>query len=266
MTNRMSHPIHTWETSRFDPRMWLGALTLDEVPQRRQTMPELLQIDFDDPVPLFPLPNCVLLPGATIPLHIFEQRYRAMMADAIDSRGLIAMALLEPEKWKSDYEGSPPLRPHVCVGCIVRHEKYPDGRYDILLQGICRARLIEEVSGKPFRLALLEPTEDSSVMEIDLSEQRHRLETYLRDPLLTQLTVISTVKKWLSREAPTVTLIDLTLMAVCDDLDDRYEMLVEADAMARFAYLDRLLRDLRRTVAVADRFKPSENGDGALSN
>ncbi len=224
-------------------------------------MSETLTIDFRQPIPLFPLPNCVLLPHATIPLHIFEPRYRRMVNDALDSRGLIAMATFEGDGWKQDYAGNPELRPHVCIGYIVRHQRLDDGRFNVLLQGACRARIDEEVPHHPYRKALLEPLERESPMEIDLVEHRVRIEELLSDPVLRELSSIAAVQNWISREIPTNALIDLTTMNACDDVNDRYAMLSESNAEARAVWLERWLRATRQTLRTAKKFEPPPLAD-----
>src|SRR5690242_3990511 len=91
-------------------------------------------------VPLFPLPNVVLFPRAILPLHVFEERYKVMTADAIDGDRQVAMALLRPG-WEKNYYGRAAIEPVVCVGTILSHEKLPDGKYNFLLQGQRRARI-----------------------------------------------------------------------------------------------------------------------------
>src|SRR6266478_35888 len=88
-------------------------------------------------VPLFPLPNVVLFPRAVLPLHIFEERYKVMTADALSGDRLIAMALLRPG-WEKNYYGKAAIEPVVCLGQILTHEQLDDGKYNFLLQGICR--------------------------------------------------------------------------------------------------------------------------------
>src|SRR4051812_17609204 len=95
-------------------------------------------------VPLFPLPNVVLLPRAVLPLHVFEERYKVMTADALRGERLVAMALLKAG-WERDYYQAPGIEPVVCVGRILSHERLPDGRYNFLLQGVMRARIAREV-------------------------------------------------------------------------------------------------------------------------
>src|SRR5215208_8153614 len=76
-------------------------------------------------VPLFPLPNVVLFPRAVLPLHIFEERYKAMTSHALEGDRQIAMALLQPG-WEKHYYSRPAIEPVVCVGTILSHEKLPD--------------------------------------------------------------------------------------------------------------------------------------------
>lgn len=111
-----------------------------------------LPSSFSGPVPIFPLPTLVLFPHTVVPLHIFEPRYRAMVADALKGDKLIAMALLKPG-WEKDYEGAPPVHDVVGVGKILRDEMTEDGRYHILLEGVSRARIEELFPPDPYRRA-----------------------------------------------------------------------------------------------------------------
>src|SRR5262245_24174816 len=79
---------------------------------------------------LFPLPDLVMFPHVMQPLHIFETRYRAMLKDALDGDGLIAMSILAPG-WEADYEDRPALLPQVCLTKVVAHQRLGDGRYNI---------------------------------------------------------------------------------------------------------------------------------------
>lgn len=109
---------------------------------------------------LFPLPNLVLFPHVLQPLHVFEPRYRAMLEEALEGDRLIAMALLAPG-WENDYDGRPPVRPVACLGRVTTYHRLEDGRYNVLLAGLKRVRLLEELPGsKPFREARVELCED----------------------------------------------------------------------------------------------------------
>ena len=110
-------------------------------------------------LPLFPLPSVVLFPGALLPLHIFEARYREMIADALDGDRLIGMVLLQPG-WETDYEGRPPVFPIGCSGVIVHSAKLEDGRYNIVLRGLDRFRIVSEDHTRAYRLATVEVVQD----------------------------------------------------------------------------------------------------------
>jgi Lon protease-like protein len=105
-------------------------------------------------IPLFPLPGVVLLPGAHLPLHIFEPRYRAMVADALNGEGRIGMAMIKPG-W--ELAGPmPEIHPVGGAGRIVESEELADGRYNIVLEGEFRYRVLEESSPAPYRVADVE--------------------------------------------------------------------------------------------------------------
>src|SRR5437763_648435 len=126
-------------------------------------------------VPLFPLPNVVLFPRAILPLHIFEERYKTMTADTLRGDRQIAMALLKPG-WEKSYYGRPEIEQVVCVGNILTHERLSDGRYNFLLQGTTRARIVQELSlDLPYRVAQLHPMPQEKIFEIDLGPARERL-------------------------------------------------------------------------------------------
>ncbi len=95
-------------------------------------------------IPIFPLGNVVLFPGAAVPLHIFEPRYRQMAADAIEGERLIGMATVRPEA-AHEMAGDPPLYDVGCAGFIEQHQRLADGRYQIVLRATRRFRIEEEV-------------------------------------------------------------------------------------------------------------------------
>ena len=128
-------------------------------------------------IPLFPLPDVALLPNITLPLHIFEPRYRRMVADALDGDRLIGMVMLRPG-YEAEYEGRPPVYDIGGAGRIESAERLPDGRYVIVLRGITRFRIVGEDDSRPYRIAFVDPIPDvlpSEDREL-LGEQRRHLE------------------------------------------------------------------------------------------
>jgi len=138
-------------------------------------------------IPLFPLPNAVLLPKAVLPLHIFEQRYRIMTADALSGTRLIAMSLLQPEYESNYYTLSAAIHSVVCVGQILRDERLPDGRFNILLQGVARGRVIEENRELRYRRAKIEWLASPTVsMELEYA-YRHEIRSMLSRGAIAEL-------------------------------------------------------------------------------
>lgn len=91
-------------------------------------------------VPLFPLPGAILFPRSQLPLHIFEPRYREMVRDVIDGAGRIGM--IQPLRLDDDNQA--PLYAVGCVGDVVGVEELGDGRFNIVLLGTNRFRLVRE--------------------------------------------------------------------------------------------------------------------------
>ncbi len=117
-------------------------------------MAEVIQI------PVFPLPDVVFFPETVLPLHVFEPRYRRMVADCLAGEGRLAVAMLRPG-WERDYHGRPPLHAIAGVGGLVQSERLADGRYNILLDGRTRIRIEEEIGTElPYRIVRARPLTD----------------------------------------------------------------------------------------------------------
>ena len=205
-----------------------------------------------DAVPLFPLPNVVLLPHAILPLHIFESRYRAMTRDAIASGTPIAMALL-----RSGWEAvTPEIDPIVCVGRIVKHERLADGRFNLLLEGFARARIEsstesdEAASGEPYKIARLTPIHERHGMEIDLERERVRLRELLDRSSDAKFPVVTQFRELLGGPTSTATIADLLAFHLLEDISLKQDLLSEADVPTR---IERLLGALSTQLSEGDR-------------
>ncbi len=93
-------------------------------------------------VSVFPLAGALLFPGMHLPLHIFEPRYRALVSDALARDRRIGMVQPRPAGGEGDH---PPLFDIGCLGQIVDVEAQADGRYNIVLQGVSRFRIVREL-------------------------------------------------------------------------------------------------------------------------
>jgi Lon protease-like protein len=95
-------------------------------------------------LPVFPLPNVVLFPGALLPLHVFEPRYRELTREVLSGKQLMGIARLKPG-FDDDYEGRPPVFEVCGVGSVIDSVAHSDGRYDITLRGLARVRIVQEL-------------------------------------------------------------------------------------------------------------------------
>jgi Lon protease-like protein len=131
-------------------------------------------------LPLFPLPNVVLFPNVFLPLHIFEPRYREMVADALAGDRIIGMGLLRPG-WEADYEGRPAVYSIGCAGLITFSEQHDDGRYNIVLRGMQKFRITGEDHSRSYRIAAVEPVAEEVTAEDReiVRSERRRLEALL---------------------------------------------------------------------------------------
>lgn len=124
-------------------------------------------------VPLFPLPQAVLFPGALMPLHVFEPRYRRMTADSLASDRLLVVVQLvdggEGGAAARAAAGLPTIASIAGLGSIVSHTELPDGRYNLVLRGRARVRLAELPFVGPYRRARATPLSvpDVHVPEVD---------------------------------------------------------------------------------------------------
>ncbi|HET9960962.1 MAG TPA: LON peptidase substrate-binding domain-containing protein [Nitrospiraceae bacterium] len=133
-------------------------------------------------IPLFPLPTVVFFPKTYLPLHIFEPRYRQMVADAAAAGQCIGMALLK-EGWEDQYYENPAIFAMGCVGRLVSVQRLSDGRSNILLQGLERYEIREEFFDKPYREArvVLRPRRADVPLDPALrSHLMNKLEEYLQ--------------------------------------------------------------------------------------
>jgi Lon protease-like protein len=184
---------------------------------------------------LFPLPNLVLYPHVMQPLHIFEERYREMLEDALASDRLIAMALLEPG-YEQDYDSRPPIAEYACLGKVVAQRRLADGRYNLLLLGVARARITREMAPlRSFRQAKVELIEDVYDFATEKEAQRlqQKLVTQFRENLPCGCQVPEQLEELLSRDISLGLLTDLAAYALPLDIDLKRQLLAENHVSVR---------------------------------
>lgn len=229
-------------------------------------MAETISLNFRQPIPLFPLNGLVMLPHAAQGLHVFEPRYRQMVEHCLARAGEggnilkalpVAMANHDLEATPAAADEPPPLRPVVCVTKIIRQARLPDGRFDLLVHGICRARIrsiIEPEGPRLFRQAMLEPLERIDRPMPRLASTRRRIRELFADGRLSRMANASTfVELALRDEIPTSAFVEIVGSAVLVDAEARYRMLAEPDLRERMRLLADELRRIDLLIAGADR-------------
>lgn len=211
-------------------------------------------------VRLFPLPGVVLYPRLGMPLHIFEERYKAMVVDALAGDRLIAMALLQAGD-DGDSPDAPPIHETVCVGRISAEERLPDGRYTLILHGIARARILEEIDlGTPYRMARVETRTETHIPRPSRSRDGVRRELFDQFRIHCQSDEVEGLLAQLVSA-------DLGLGVLCDVLAgasqlssaEKYDLLCECniDRRARRLLASLSESNRRRGLAEERRFPPS---------
>jgi len=180
-------------------------------------------------LPLFPLPNIVFFPHTRLPLHVFEPRYRQMVKDVLETDQRFGIVLLRPG-WEGDYFGAPPVFDCGTLGTIEQAVPLEDGRFNIVVRGDVRFRIVEEVSQVPYRTArvtsepeLVRAVDEATARREWLAEVSRQYLRYLPDQ--TAVPEIETV----SLDALTNALI----MSLNLDIEEKQRLLELSDVMTR---------------------------------
>jgi Lon protease-like protein len=207
-------------------------------------------------VRLFPLPDLVFFPHVIQPLHIFEPRYRQMTSDALADDHLITLVQLRAGQIEND-PSPPAIHPVACLGRIVAAQKLEDGRFNLLLQGVSRIRIVDELPGdKLYRCARVELLDDQPCASA-------HTEAALRRRLAKRMLA------WFHAKAPVMEQFqklidsDLSLGALCDifsfalPLDSQFKqtLLEQLDVKKR---VRALLRHMETTTTPTDRKFPPD--------
>jgi Lon protease-like protein len=205
---------------------------------------------------LFPLPNLVLFPSVIQPLHIFEPRYRELLADALADDRLMALALLKPG-WEQDYDKRPPIFPVVCLGRIFKEERLTNGRFNLLLHGLSRARILEEIhTDRAYRIArvqLIPECQDPAGKAA--RDLRDRLGEQMQRWLAPQQSALDQLNKLLGSGLSVGMLCDILAFALPFEVEHKQGLLEERDPGRR---VDQLLGHLTTLVPPADTSKTTQ--------
>ena len=184
-------------------------------------------------LPIFPLPNCVLLPGGLLPLHVFEPRYRELTRDCLAGHHFMGVARLRPG-YEETYYGRPPVYERIGVGRIICSEELPDGRFALLLRGVARVEIARELpTDRAYRLVEARMLSDGDV-DRDEAFDHHRRLIKLCDRLAEVIDQGGPQLRDLVRafDCPGACA-DAIAAALVTDADARQELLEACDPMVR---------------------------------
>ena len=180
-------------------------------------------------LPVFPLPGAVLMPQAELPLNIFEPRYLNMVNDALAGHRMIGM--IQPDTEAGNDEA---ILTTGCAGRITQFRETADGRIEMVLSGVCRFDVVEELpTTRGYRL--VQP--DWSRFGCDYEDQEQGLESE-------QATLMTTLEHYLEareleadlamfRRMPVIRLIDALTMALPFDTQQKQMLLESVEAADR---------------------------------
>jgi Lon protease-like protein len=231
---------------------------------------QTVQVSFGRPMPIFPLPGVTLMPHARHTLAVFEPRYRQLVRDALRTDRQFAMATFQGDAWKHDYHARPPVRPVVCIGVIVEHGELPDATMAIVVHGLCRARITEELEpdgAKLYRQAVLAPVDLEDPDEDALEPFRERLVDAMEHDRLADLRGAEGMVELLRNpEIPTSAIFEVLGYTFVADQTLRYRLLESEDPVERATLVSAELMDIQSTLRKAQPQRHVETPKGCSWN
>jgi Lon protease-like protein len=205
-----------------------------------------------DELPIFPLPSAVLLPFEMLPLHIFEPRYREMITDVLEAERPLAIAQLS-SGWEGSYEGRPPVERICGVGVVSRSERLPDGRFNILLRGMARVEILEELPPRKAYREVRARLLNDNFSRIPLAEMSGDMESVRR--MLFALCAArpgpaaSALAQLAARATTPSALADIIAAALFSEVERRHKALVTLDAADRLSLAQSAIAELLVNVS-----------------
>jgi uncharacterized protein len=205
--------------------------------------------------PLFPLPNVVLFPKTPLPLYIFEEKYRTMVRETLAGAGELIIALLRPGS-ELNYSNISPVHEIACLGKIETYEELEDGKYNIVVVGIQRVRIVREVQHSPYRLVEVETLEgvDHNERSSDVLKRQNHL-----GGLFAKFTELATgVNQQALELMPQLdfeSLVNMVAMTLNLAIEQKQDLLEINDALQRCDVLIPILQQQLETLALVRRFE-----------
>jgi Lon protease-like protein len=201
---------------------------------------------------VFPLHGVAVLPGTPAPFHIFEERYKALVGDALVGDRILAVPALVSKE--GAHQLRPPLRPICGAGIIESEDRYPDGRYDIVVRGLARVRLVEELPAagargyREFRAEILDeifPAGGPAALEGELEALRQIV--YELSQKLPKESGAPQLAEAVAQMKDPSAIVDLVAAAAVSDAETRQEVLEQLDVARR---LEMVIEEVAGVVLV----------------
>ena len=204
-------------------------------------------------ISLFPLPSSVFYPKTVLPLHIFEPRYRNMIAHSIETGQWIGMVLLEPG-YENEYFNNPAVKTIGCAGNLEKWDRQDDGKYNVVLRGQSRFRIVREVGDRLFREAeveILPSVNDRQFAEND-PEIAQLMNSYQQFTKLLPEKNPQNMELELSDSDTLGEVVDLLAYLFELPLDQQQKMVEEADVLKRHQIM---MSHLRLKISIVQQSK-----------
>ncbi len=199
-----------------------------------------LPLEIPDAIPVMILPGVVLFPHVVLPLHIFEPRYRTMLESILEGDRLFAVACRNPDEASSKRD--PIGNRCATVGVVRASQRNADGTSSLILQGIARVRVVEQLQEDPFPLVRIEPIEPAPAPERFESLRLELKSQVKQDPHLESDLPTEFVEFIDSIEDPEV-YVDYLAYAVCSCPKTKQRLLETIDVRERYNVFLRYLEE-----------------------
>lgn len=189
------------------------------------------------------LPDCTLFPHGALPLHIFEDRYRQMLSEALEGDCLFCVGRLTSEETPEYHDCTAEIG---TAGLIRTSREQPDGRSDLILHGVCRVRFTEWLPGKAYPFSRIEPVPSLPLREKDATTESRRLRNAVESVLLGfPDKIVKQVEALLDRATEPTIMSDVVAQQFVQDSELRHSLLGEPDVSKRIDLIVDHLRSLR---------------------
>jgi len=225
-----------------------------------------MEITLPDQIAVMTLPNVTFFPQALLPLHIFEPRYREMLAASLATDRLFAVAGLDAERSKSS---SHPEMPHrvATLGIVRACQASEDGTSNLLLQGIARVEVLEIVREQPFRLVKIRALSSKAGAP---AEENHRLRQNVARLIRTKQRLGSNVGDEFTDFLGTVkdpeAFVDIAAFSLCEDTRLKQKLLETLDVHRRLELFSAGLRSEIESIKLQRKLQGRLSDDAILDN